>query len=264
MAARMRGAGIDTVRIPLFAEPHVGEKAPYEVDPDYLNRVKAMAATMTRSGMSVILDAHDFKSVKKEPAVYTPRLTAFWKAAAAHWRRLPATVSFEVLNEPALGVNARNLTAVLQPSIREIHKVDPNRMVIVGGAWSSHFGALKQTEPLLGPRVSPTFHFYDPMNFTHQGAAWNARYKDSRLVALPATYETSITRAVAAARSLRARTGKLPFVGEVGVISTVPDAQRLAYLRRATAAFAAAGMQSCLWSWPAKRDSFDIRPLLRA
>lgn len=259
----MRKAGVNMVRFPLTAERHVEASPPYLVEQAYLDHVKNVAFKMTAAGMSVVLDAHDFKSVKLAPARNTPRLTAFWKAAAVRWRNLPSMVTYEILNEPAQGITGRNLTSVLQPSINEIRKVDTNRQIIVGGAWSSHFGALQQTRALLKANIVPTFHFYDPMAFTHQGAAWNTRFRNSGTVALPPSYEASISRAVTAANSLRSSTGKTPFVGEVGVIATVSDEQRVTYLRRVTDAFAAAGMKSCLWSWPVKKDDFDIRPLLR-
>lgn len=260
---RLRSAGVRKVRIPLYAERYVsGSSAPFRVDHSYLDRIKDLAHEFTSSGFEVILDAHDFRSVKQNPQANTPKLTAFWKAAALQWSGLPKTVSYEILNEPALGITGKNLYITLSPSILEIRRIDRSRELIVGGANYSHFSSLTQVGQLLGPNITPTFHFYDPLAFTHQGAKWQPRYRHSGQIHLPPSYEIAIARAVESVRSLRARTGRTPLVGEIGVIANAPANERIEYIQRATAAFASEGMTSCLWSWPVDKDDFDIRSLV--
>ena len=114
-----------------------------------------------------------------------------WRVLAAHFAKAdPAKVFFELINEPEvpdpyrwMGIQAR-----VDEAIRGI---DTEHTIIATAANYGSLPDILQLEPLRDPNVIYNFHFYEPYQFTHQGASWGASdwvyYKD---IPYPATPET--------------------------------------------------------------------------
>jgi endoglucanase len=94
-------------------------------------------------------------------------------------------VVFELLNEP----NVEAISDKKDPKpadlehwreieiklVNVIHQADPDRYVIVSsGGWSDPAGLIQMGNLRL-PNVVYTFHCYEPMLFTHQGATWTGK-----------------------------------------------------------------------------------------
>ncbi len=111
-----------------------------------------------------------------------------WRVLAAHFTKAdPGKVFFELMNEPEvpdpyrwMGIQARVVEA--------IRGVDADHTIIATAANYGSLPDLLQLEPLRDANVIYNFHFYEPYQFTHQGASWGSSdwvyYKD---VPYPAT-----------------------------------------------------------------------------
>ncbi len=114
-----------------------------------------------------------------------------WRVLAAHFAKAdPTKVFFELINEPEvpdpyrwMGIQAR-----VDEAIRGI---DTDHTIIATAANYGSLPDILQLEPLRDPNVIYNFHFYEPYQFTHQGASWGTSdwvyYKD---IPYPATPET--------------------------------------------------------------------------
>src|SRR5205823_6454575 len=106
------------------------------------------------------------------PNANRDRSAAVWRQAAAELRDEPANVWFELLNEPHNKLTNANLLATLAPSLAAIRETNPIRVVVIGGErWSGVDSLASLTLPD-DPNVVPTVHYYDPFEFTHQGASF--------------------------------------------------------------------------------------------
>jgi endoglucanase len=114
-----------------------------------------------------------------------------WRILAAHFAPQDHDrIFYELLNEPEvpdpyrwMGIQARAVEAIRQ--------IDPYHTIIATAANYSNLPDLLRLEPVSDQNVIYNFHFYDPHEFTHQGASWGADnwifYKN---VPYPATSET--------------------------------------------------------------------------
>jgi hypothetical protein len=58
------------------------------------------------------------------------------------------------------------------PIVDAIRKIDPKRIIMIGGTQYNSVYALKDISVINDPNIVYTFHFYEPLIFTHQKAPW--------------------------------------------------------------------------------------------
>ncbi len=170
-----------------------------------------------------------------------PKLLQVWKQIATRFANYPVdSVAFEIFNEPHS--YAINLKAMLQGCIDTIRSIPGNekRIIIVSGQSFSTRQALidafnnNVVFPANDPYLIGTFHFYDPRNFTKQGAAgdiywaaggdndpaWNVVSQDFDEVVNADSHWAEINH-----------TTPLPvYCGEYGVDNGAPQADRIRWL----------------------------------
>ena len=276
-AARIRQAGFVTVRLPVRFSGHALAEAPYAIDPAFLARVHHVVDTNLAAGLNVIIDLHNYDELFADPAGNTQRFAALWRQIGASFRGAPANVWFELINEPHRALTNANLLSALGPALAALRETNPTRPVIIGGQDYSGIDSLATLPFPEDPNIAITFHYYDPFDFTHQGATWVHP-------AMPTgrSYGTAADAARLAGdldklRRFIARTGRVPFAGEYGAYDRIPLDERAAYYRTISAAFASIGIQSCAWGYtntfhlwrdstgwiPGIRDSISTTTTLR-
>ena len=96
------------------------------------------------------------------------------------------------------------------------------------------------------------FRFYEPHVFTHQGAYWEAPYRDvsarytyAESGAGEAYFESFLAPALEKAEKERAEL----YCGEYGVIDIVPPEEAVRWFRDLHAVFERHGIARCLWTY---------------
>ena len=177
--ALMAKLGFDHVRLSIDAVPlEAGPRGKDGLNAEFLARLDRAVDTMLADGLAVQIDLHPEDSYKQQLRTSddaVDRLTMLWRRLAAHYaRRDPERVFFEIMNEPEVNDPYRwaGIQARLAAAIRD---VAPRNTIIATGPNYSGIADLLTQHPLADGNVIYTFHFYEPHEFTHQGAAWGGR-----------------------------------------------------------------------------------------
>jgi len=169
---RIREAGFQTVRMNLHAFAHMN--ADYQLSPEWFKTLDWAINAALANGLIVILDEHNFTYCGQDAAGCEPRLMAFWKQVAEHYRNAPAGVLFEILNEPNGKLTPELWNDYLREALSIIRATNPTRNVIIGpGNWNNIHALDKMQLPEADRHIIVTVHYYLPMTFTHQGARWS-------------------------------------------------------------------------------------------
>jgi endoglucanase len=248
---RIADAGFNSIRLPVRWSSRTGKKPPYTIDPAFMKRVKQAVGEARAAGLNVILNSHHFDELHKDPSdAHIARLAAMWRQIAAEFASQPeAHLWFEIENEPHDKFNDSNLLKVLSPALAEIRKTNPTRAVIIGGEFWSGINSLKTLKLPDDPNIVPTFHYYDPFDFTHQGATW---VDPSPPTGRTFGSEKDVMALVADVKKVRdyiKRTGKTPFMGEFGAYEKIPVEERVVYQRTVRVAFDTIGIGMCAWGY---------------
>jgi len=178
--ALMAKLGFDNVRLSIDAAPlEKGPLGPDGLSADFVGRLDHAVDAMLANGLAVQIDIHpesDYKTKVRETSDGVERFVMLWRKLAAHYAtRDPEKVFFEIMNEPEVrdpyrwaGIQARAAAA-----IREV--APHNTIIATGPNWSGIADLLTQ-QPLADGNVIYTFHFYEPHEFTHQGAGWGGTW----------------------------------------------------------------------------------------
>ena len=248
-ATNIHAAGFATVRLPVRFAAHAATSPPYTIDPAFMARVRHVLEANVAAGLNVILDMHNYDELMADPAGQRARFAALWQQVAAEFRDQPDNVWFELMNEPNGNLNDSTLAATFAPALAAVRASNPDRIVIVGGQNWSGIDSLATSPIPDDPHIVVTFHYYDPFDFTHQGATWiNPVLPTGRQFGTAAD-NAQLDGALVKVTNFINRTGRVPFVGEYGAFEQIPEAQRAAYYRTVSSAFASIGVQSCAWGY---------------
>ena len=256
--ATIAAAGFNTVRIPIRWTGHAGKRAPFTIDPLFLARVNRLIDLALAAKLNVIIDDHNYDALFADPAAERDRLAGIWRQIAASMSARPRNkVWFEIENEPHDQMTNANLVVTVGPALAAIRATNPDRPVIIGGDGYSNIDALATLTLPADDYVIPTFHYYAPFSFTHQGAGWVNPVPPLGTKYGSAADAATLVLDVQKVRDYIARTGKTPFMGEFGAYETIPTAQRGNYYKATRIAFDSVGIGACAWGYTSSFPLYD-------
>lgn len=276
--------GFDHVRLPidynvLEEDDGTPKEAGYE-------RVYHVIDWCAANGLNLVLDLHkaygyDFNDAgnKEKNTLFTSRnlqnrFVELWKNIALHFWGCQ-NIAFELLNEVVETEHAERWNILIRKTVKTIRQVAPRVTIIYGGIQWNSATTLKYLEQPMDSNIMYTFHFYEPLLFTHQKAHWVAAMDPDAEISYPAD------RAEYQERSLRlgeqgktvtdSHCGKMDihflesvfadavrtaqergvrlYCGEFGVIDKAPLPDTLAWLRDVTALFEQDQIGYALWTY---------------
>ncbi len=171
--SRIHEAGFDHVRLPVRFNAHADRAPPYAIDPNFLLRVDWAVAQALKNDLAVVVDLHHYEEIMAQPEAHRARFVALWQQIAEHYRGAPEAVAFELLNEPHDKLTAAAWNSILLDALRAVRATNPTRSVVVEGVdWASAKTLRDSLSVPDDPNLIASFHMYQPILFTHQGAPW--------------------------------------------------------------------------------------------
>ncbi|MBN2001981.1 MAG: glycoside hydrolase family 5 protein [Anaerolineae bacterium] len=173
--ALIKEAGFDTIRVPIRWSAHALSEPPYTVDEAFFERVDWVIENGLAQALNVVINMHHYEEIFTEPTAHTARFVAIWEQIATRYKDLPVTVYFEPLNEPHDMLSDAKWNEVLLETVLAIRRIDNRHTLVVsGGKWGGIKGLPLLKIPEGEQNYVCSFHYYDPMLFTHQGAEWSS------------------------------------------------------------------------------------------
>ncbi|MBS1272269.1 MAG: Endoglucanase H [Candidatus Marinimicrobia bacterium] len=165
--------GFDAVRIPIRWPAHAALDSPYTIDPRFLQRVDWAVESALERGLVAIINIHHYEEIMQHPEEHKSRFLGLWRQLAAHYQDDSPNLIFEVLNEPNAELTPTLWNEYLTEALSIIRETNPRRAVIVGTAnWGGISSLSNLVIPEADSMIIVTYHYYNPFQFTHQGAGW--------------------------------------------------------------------------------------------
>jgi len=193
---QIREMGLDYVRLGIDPTPMMRSGVRTKESERVVAQLDKAINEILAAGLSVDLVVFPNSDLKQK--LQTQRgvddFVVLWRFLAGHFARLDVEhVFLEILNEPEV-TDVYRWEGIQARIVRAIREVDGQHTIIAtAGRWSS-LEEFLQLEPVDDNNTIYTFHFYEPYQFTHQGATWGSSewlyYKD---IPYPTTYEAMKT-----------------------------------------------------------------------
>ena len=252
--------GFDHVRLPI--DYNVIQNEDGSMKEAGLARIDAALALCDKYGLHAVLDLHktpgfSFDAQEGEAgffdsAAYQERFYAIWECFAARYGDRSDRVMFELLNELTEAAFLPGWMRIARECVRRIRRLAPETGILLGSYQWNSVSTVQYLDPPFDSRVFYNFHCYDPHAFTHQGAYWEAPYRDiSERIAFadsgvsPAYFEELFASALEKA----AAEGTELYCGEYGVIDVVPPEEALPWFRAIHQVFEKHGIGRSVWSY---------------
>ncbi len=259
--SQLKEAGFNSVRINLHAFRHMDTTNEWVLSSSWWETLDWAVSHAQAAGLMVILDLHEFNSIGHDPEAKKPQFLAFWRQVSDRYAGADTDVVFEILNEPCQKLTSEMWNRWLSEALAIIRAKNPTRTVIVGPAsWNSidKLGDLKL--PADDRNLIVTVHYYEPFDYTHQGASWTDR-KDKLGVDWPGT---DADRQAIAADFNRASTwakehDRPLFLGEFGAYDKATMESRSRYLDAVVRTAEQQGWAWAYWQFDSDFILYDVR-----
>ncbi|MGO8689284.1 MAG: glycoside hydrolase family 5 protein [Thermoguttaceae bacterium] len=271
---KIHAAGFDSVRIPVRWSAHAGQSAPYRIDPKFFARVDWAIRQALRQRLTPVVNMHNYDEIFVEPDQHRGRFLALWRQIAEHYKDFPASLALELLNEPHAKLTAEKWNRLAAEAIVSVRRSNPTRQIVVGPVGWNSINELPKLELPEGDRhLVVTVHYYNPFQFTHQGASWvgaeSQKWLGTKWTGTPAQRE-AVRRDLDAAIAWAVQHRRPLYLGEFGAYSKADLESRARWTRFVAAEALRRKMGFAYWEFCSGFGVYDaqhgqwVRPLKEA
>lgn len=173
-AKKIADLGFQHVRIPIRWEPtsRSSENEPYTINTTFLNRIKQVVDSALNNGLYALINMHHHEALYENPNDQKARFLSQWKQISEFFKDYPDSLLFELMNEPHGNLTPAIWNNFAAEAINTIRIDNPQRIVVLGTAEYGGLGGLPATIIPDDEYLILTVHYYNPFQFTHQGASW--------------------------------------------------------------------------------------------
>ncbi|MCR5462751.1 MAG: glycoside hydrolase family 5 protein [bacterium] len=175
---RIKELGFDHVRIPVDYDLVETEDGTYTDGFKYIDRAISWAKEY---GLDMILDLHetygfvfddDSKVQFFSDRNVRERFFKLWENFANRYAKYKDMLVFELLNEVTKQEFGPVWNETIIEAVNRIRKIDKDVTIIFGGTRNNSVTDLVKLPIIDDKNIIYTFHCYEPLIFTHQGAYW--------------------------------------------------------------------------------------------
>ncbi|WP_338359521.1 glycoside hydrolase family 5 protein [Yeosuana marina] len=241
----IKEAGFSNLRIPIAPFDETVSKTDFTLKPSFFKMLDEAINNSLANNLMPIIDFHQHHVIQKDPLGVAPAFYAIWQQIAEHYKDAPSEVLFEIANEPNVKPDLWN--DFYKMAYRIIRKSNPNRTILIGTVYGNQIKFLKDLKlPEEDRNIIVTVHYYEPIEFTHQGAEWSAERRDLSGITWPGKYggEKEIIADFNIAQTWSVEHQRPIHLGEFGVYNKTEMKYRIIWT-----AFVARLADKLGWSW---------------
>ncbi len=175
---RIKDLGFDHVRIPVDYNLVEEEDGTYTDGFKYIDRAIKWA---NNNNLNMVLDLHEtygfvFDDESKvqffSDRAVRERFFKLWEEFARRYSKYKDMLVFELLNEVTKEEFGPIWNETIIEAVDRIRKIDKDVLIIFGGTRNNSLSDLVKLPIINDKNLIYTFHCYEPLIFTHQGAYW--------------------------------------------------------------------------------------------
>lgn len=216
------------------------------------------------AGLNIVLDLHktagfSFDKGEQEDGFFgskslQERFYKLWERLAERYGKYSERVVFELLNEVTDKSYIDVWNGIIAECVKKIRAIAPNTAILIGSYWNNSPDALPDLIKPDDDNIVLSFHCYDPLEFTHQGATWVDGMDPEVRIAFdggkinPEYFAERFSAALKTAEKYNAAL----YCGEYGVIDKVSPQDALEWYKAINGAFERFGLSRCAWNYRQK------------
>lgn len=200
---RLSESGMNLIRFYMNYLTFEEDASPYTYKKEGFEWIDKNIQWAKKYGVYLVLNMHvpqgGFQSTCHGEALWNDRenqsrLKALYKVLANRYINEPTVLGYDLVNEPVTTESIDQWKKLAQELTDEIRKVDKNHLIIVErlNAINCHWDNDASNNLFLvnDENILYTFHFYSPIEYTHQNAAWTSfgdggKYPDEHILEFP-------------------------------------------------------------------------------
>jgi len=171
---RISSLGFSHVRIPIRWDvtARCQQTEPFTINATFLERIKTVVDLAKKENLLVIINMHHHEAIFANPDAQKAKFLSQWAQIATFFKDYDSGLLFEVMNEPNTNLTPDRWNTFFAEALSEIRKTNKTRAVLMGTANWGGLGGVSSLKIPTDDNIILTIHYYDPFNFTHQGADW--------------------------------------------------------------------------------------------
>ena len=247
--------GFSHVRLPIRWEvpSRTMTEMPYTISADFLERIKGIVDEALKNKLHIIINMHHHESLYNNPSGQKARFLSQWQQISDYFKAYPDSLLFEIMNEPQKELSNANVwNQFFADALVEVRKTNPERCVLV---CSSNWGGINGLNTIELPddeNLILTVHYYNPFNFTHQGADWSDMVNVSGIKWLDTELEREVVRQEFRTVRQYSEKNNIPVhVGEFGAYSKADMDSRARWTTFVSRFFEEQGFSWAYWEFNA-------------
>lgn len=260
---RIASQGFKHVRIPIRWDvaARAQQFSPYTINPTFLARIKTVVDNALANKLYVVINMHHHEELFANPAgVPKERFLSQWNQIATFFKDYNQNLLFEVLNEPHDKLTPALWNTFIKDALTQIRKTNPTRGVVIGPGEYNSVGKMRELEIPNDKNLIVSIHYYNPFQFTHQGADWigtdakswlGTKWEDYELEREQIKNEFSYLIRTAKEKNLAVQ------IGEFGAYSTADIESRGKWTTYLARFFEENNFSWAYWEWSAGFGIFD-------
>ncbi|MDR2147378.1 MAG: cellulase family glycosylhydrolase [Tannerella sp.] len=227
----VKSKGFASLRLPVKWSAHAMANYPYTIDGEFMDTIVWAVDLALKNELPVIINIHHYDEIMTNPAAHRERYLALWDQISTRFQNYSDSLYFEILNEPNGNFTPALWNQYLIEGLSKIREKNPDRMVLVGTADWGGIGGLSQLKLPDDPNIILTVHYYNPFNFTHQGADWTGQN-----LPVGVTWDSTAVQVKAIVDDMNvikqySEKNNVPVhIGEFGAIGNADDASRARWI----------------------------------